>query len=1027
MPATCSAWRRLTHLQTAWKCTFGLVVWLCATPLLLAQPGAALGQEAEQTNPVVSQIRIEGNQTIPTDRIQDYLRLRVGREFSFTKVENDVRSLLATRMFVDVKPLYERTPQGVIVIFRVIERPVIREIQYVGNASVKDSDLTEETRIEIGDAVDPASIAEGRRRIEELYKRRGYNHVQVEILEGNQSGDRRVVYRIHEGPKQRIQWISFVGNTVASDGRLRQIISSSAAWFWYFGGEYDPGKIDLDIEQLLSYYHGLGYWSARVSREVKMNATRSAVYVTFVIHEGPRFHIRNIDIVGNNVFSIEQLQSKLKLKPGMPFSQRMLQADVSEMKDTYGSDGYIFADVQPDIRFLEEPGKLDIIYDISEGAQYRVGRINVVIKGDHPHTKITTVLNRLSIKPGDIVDIRELRDSERRLQAAGIFRVDRARGIAPKIVFGPPDMKGSQVASNPRGRDIRGQDPGSTNPLGSPALRTVNLQIQKGEPAQQPQVQPRLLSPVPRSFQVYEPTWLEELQPPPPDFRRPGLVPNACLELAPQDEFFIGEVIDQVRQELEQHHGSIETERPYWAERPHSVQYPPAERPRLVRGQDFGRSARTVPQRRTNARTAEWIRRGQSPNNGPYIPANQPPPAVPNFPQQPQPPNTFPGEEPERFVPNDPNTFNGDVSDVDDWIGEPTQDFDVVVEETETGRFLFGVGVNSDAGVVGNIVLDEQNFDITRLPNSFQDILNGTAFRGAGQRFRLEASPGSEVSRYVVSFTDPYFLDTQNSFGVHASYFERFFREYDEERLSLRVQVGRAVTPDLSAQLTARYEQIQLSNPATPTPPALAEAVGTNDLVGLRAALIHDTRDSPFLPTEGHYWDLSFEQVLGDFDYPRAIIEARQYFLVYQRPDQSGRHTLSVRGQLGFSGSDTPIYDHFFAGGFSTLRGFDFRGASPRVGNVVVGGEFLALGSVEYLFPLTADEMLRGVVFSDFGTVEEDVRFDADTFRVAPGFGLRINLAAFGPAPIALDFAFPVANAPGDEERIFNFYLGLVR
>lgn len=992
----------------------------------MAQPGPGLGQEAEQTKPVVSQIRIEGNNTIPTDRIQDYLRLRVGREFSFTKVENDVRSLLATRMFVDVKPLYESTPQGVIVIFRVIERPVIREIEYVGNASVKNSDLTEETRIKVGDAVDPASISEGRRRIEELYKRRGYNHVQVDILEGLQPTDRRVVYRIHEGPKQRIQWISFVGNTVASDGRLRQIISSGAAWFWYFGGEYEPAKIDLDIEQLLSYYHGLGYWSARISREVKMNPSRSAVYLTFVIHEGPRFHIRNIDIVGNNVFTVQQLQAKLDLLPGMPFSQRMLQEDVSEMKDTYGSNGYIFADVQPDIRFLEEPGKLDIIYDVSEGEQYRVGRINVVIKGDHPHTKITTVLNRLSIKPGDIVDIRELRDSERRLQAAGIFRVDRARGVAPKIVFGPPDNQGgSQLASNSRGSGIRGQSPeGKYRP---PAV--INLQIAEGNNTAEPlQVRPRLLSPIPRTFQVFEPTWLDKCQTPEPDFRTPGRVPDACLQMAPRDEFFVGEVIEQVRQDLDNRRAAAQMQSPYWAQRPHTVGYPAEPRPRVMRGQDFGRSSRTVPQRQTHVRTAEWIRRGQSPGNGPYLPVAQPPANVPNFPGQPPqpPPNTFPGEQP--FVPgNDPNTLSDSVHDVDDWIGEPTQDFDIVVEETETGRFLFGVGVNSDAGVVGNIVLDEQNFDITRLPGSFRDILNGTAFRGAGQRFRIEASPGSEVSRYVISFTDPFFLDTQNSFGVHASYFERFFREYDEERLSLRVQAGRAITPDLSAQLTARYEQIELSNPAQPTPPELAEAVGTNNLVGLRAALIHDTRDSPFLPTEGHYWDFSFEQVLGDFTYARGIVEARQYFLVYQRPDRSGRHTLSLRGQLGFSGSDTPIYDHFFAGGFSTLRGFDFRGASPRVGNVVVGGEFLALGSAEYLFPLTADEMLRGVVFTDFGTVEEDVRFDADTFRVAPGFGLRINLAAFGPAPIALDFAFPIAQAEGDEERIFNFYLGLVR
>ena len=75
--------------------------------------------------------------------------------------------------------------------------------------------------------------------------------------------------------------------------------------------------------------------------------------------------------------------------------------------------------------------------------------------------------------------------------------------------------------------------------------------------------------------------------------------------------------------------------------------------------------------------------------------------------------------------------------------------FTVGAEETMTGRLMFGVGVNSDAGLVGSIVLDEQNFDWTRFPNSWEDIRNATAWRGAGQRFRLEAVPGTQVSRYI--------------------------------------------------------------------------------------------------------------------------------------------------------------------------------------------------------------------------------------------------------------------------------------
>src|SRR5262249_31336544 len=143
-------------------------------------------------------------------------------------------------------------------------------------------------------------------------------------------------------------------------------------------------------------------------------------------------------------------------------------------------------------------------------------------------------------------------------------------------------------------------------------------------------------------------------------------------------------------------------------------------------------------------------------------------------------------------------------------------------------------------------------------------------------------------------------------------------------------------------------------------------------------------------------------------------------------------------GQFDVSGNDTPIYDTYYAGGFSSLRGFAFRGVTPRVRSQIpntnpqqfgppvgVGGDFMLLGTAEYMFPITADDALRGVVFCDFGTVEQDVRLT--NFRVSPGFGLRISVPAMGPAPIALDVAFPVSSAPGDQIQNFSFFVGVGR
>jgi outer membrane protein insertion porin family len=181
------------------------------------------------------------------------------------------------------------------------------------------------------------------------------------------------------------------------------------------------------------------------------------------------------------------------------------------------------------------------------------------------------------------------------------------------------------------------------------------------------------------------------------------------------------------------------------------------------------------------------------------------------------------------------------------------------------------------------------------------------------------------------------------------------------------------------------------------------------------------------MPTQGHLITASFEQAFGEFSFPRGDFEWAQYLMVRQRPDGSGRHTAGFITKLGVSGSDTPIFENYFAGGFSTIRGFQFRGASPKDMGVTVGGQFQWLNSLEYYFPLTADDMIRGTVFCDFGTVERDVALHPDQFRVAPGFGFRINVPAMGPAPLAFDFAFPVASAPTDHRQMFSFFFGASR
>ena len=177
-------------------------------------------------------------------------------------------------------------------------------------------------------------------------------------------------------------------------------------------------------------------------------------------------------------------------------------------------------------------------------------------------------------------------------------------------------------------------------------------------------------------------------------------------------------------------------------------------------------------------------------------------------------PAPLPGPQPQYVPPGpivpDPNVTpmpgGSTILPGDPWgppgqpYADPAVDVIVNLEETQTGRLMVGVGVNSDAGVVGQILLDERNFDWTRLPTSWERLCrrHGLSRRGAAIPHR--SGPGTRVQRYLVSFTEPYLMDTPISLSLSGSYFDRIYRDWDEQRVGGRVRLGYQWTEnDLSA------------------------------------------------------------------------------------------------------------------------------------------------------------------------------------------------------------------------------------
>lgn len=370
-------------------------------------------------------------------------------------------------------------------------------------------------------------------------------------------------------------------------------------------------------------------------------------------------------------------------------------------------------------------------------------------------------------------------------------------------------------------------------------------------------------------------------------------------------------------------------------------------------------------------------------------------------------------------------------------LGNPEDHYrDVLIEVSEgnTGSLSFGAGISSDAGVLGAVDLVQRNFDIVDVPENLGEAFTGKAFRGAGQYFALTLQPGNELSRYSVSFREPALLDSDFSLDTNLFFFEREREDWDEERLGGALGIGHRFGDVWSASLRLRSEQIDISDIEVDAPTDAFAVQGDNDISSVGFVVSRQTTDNRIFPTRGSRMQLEASRsgaLGGDFDFTRAEFEFKQFWTIDE--DFFERRTVVSLGlEIGyiFEQDEAPLFERFYAGGHRNFRGFRFRGIGPRgirqdtstLGDDPIGGDWMFLVNLEYNYPIYT-EVVRGVVFLDTGTVEDDFGFD--NYRASLGAGVRLKIPFLGQAPFALDFAVPLLKESGDETQVVSFDLAL--
>ncbi|MEZ6196489.1 MAG: BamA/TamA family outer membrane protein [Planctomycetota bacterium] len=364
---------------------------------------------------------------------------------------------------------------------------------------------------------------------------------------------------------------------------------------------------------------------------------------------------------------------------------------------------------------------------------------------------------------------------------------------------------------------------------------------------------------------------------------------------------------------------------------------------------------------------------------------------------------------------------------VEDTARDDVKDIIVELEEKETGSIRFAAGVNSNTGLVGAIVYRKENFDPFDFPTGFDDILD--AFTGGGQTLELAFYPGFIETQFQITYLHPFIFDSDYEFSFNGFRRIRFREGWDETRTGMILGLGKRFGRNIT--LTARYrlENVEVDDIDSDVGQIVFDYEGARLISSLSLSATIADLDNFGSPTEGYRLYLTYEYagLGGDITFNRTRVDAEYYLTIAEDAD-GHRQVLWFDGTFAWvkeagSSDDVPIYERYFAGGQSSLRGFAFRGVGPMTNNNPDGGKVLILGSLNYIVPLYEDTV-AGVLFADAGTLATDFDSgDLGDFRLSIGFGIRLKVPFLGETPFAIDFGFPVLKQRDDETQIISFSL----
>src|SRR5262245_32478037 len=386
---------------------------------------------AQQSNEnLISEIRIVGNQRIATETYQYYITSKVGSPYDAATVREDFKRLWQTAFLNDLKVETENTPSGVIVTFKVEERPLVKQIEYTGNKKVSKDDidkkLTDENiGLKIDQPYDPYGAKKVSNAIEALMIEKGLRFGTVKILtEAAGPSGTKVNFSVDEGPKARIGEIQFEGNKVFSDGKLKGKMKDTKergmlSWITR-KDDFEKEKFDKDMERVQDLYYDNGYINARIDdpQTELIEGKKNRMRIIIPVDEGDQYRTGDIHFSKNTVLSEKVLLKNMELKKGEVFNRSLLREGLEENQKAYGDQGYIYASLQPVFQPDEQNKIINLNIDVQENGQFFINRIEFT---GNNYTRDKVIRREMLVQEGELLRVNKFRESLDRIYRLGFF------------------------------------------------------------------------------------------------------------------------------------------------------------------------------------------------------------------------------------------------------------------------------------------------------------------------------------------------------------------------------------------------------------------------------------------------------------------------------------------------------------------------------------------------------------------------------------------------------------------------------